>query len=42
LTDREIAVALNRRYGAVRTAHWRLLAKLRACFAHLGGRHVAS
>ena len=42
LTDREIAVALNRRYGAVRTAHWRLLAKLRACFAHLGGRYVAS
>jgi RNA polymerase sigma-70 factor (ECF subfamily) len=42
LTDREIAVALGRRYGAVRTAHWRLLAKLRACFAHLGGCHVAS
>lgn len=42
LTDREIAVALGRRYGAVRMAHWRLLAKLRTCFAHLGGRYVAS
>ncbi len=43
LTDREIAVALGRRYGAVRTAHWRLLAKLRACFDRLrGGRYVAS
>jgi len=42
LTDREIAVALGRRYGAVRTAHWRILSKLRACFAHLGGRYVAS
>jgi len=42
LTDREIAVALGRRYGAVRMAHSRLLAKLRACFAQLGGRYVAS
>ena len=42
LTDREIAVALGRRYGAVRTAHWRLLSKLRACFAQPGGRYVAS
>jgi RNA polymerase sigma-70 factor (ECF subfamily) len=42
LTDREIAVALGRGYGAVRTAHWRLLSKLRACFAHLRGRYVAS
>jgi RNA polymerase sigma-70 factor (ECF subfamily) len=42
LTDREIAVALGRRYGAVRTAHWRLVSKLRVCFAHLRGRYVAS
>jgi RNA polymerase sigma-70 factor (ECF subfamily) len=43
LTDREIAEALGRGYGAVRTAHWRLLAKLRACFERLrGGRYVAS
>ncbi len=42
LTDREIAVALGRRYGAVRTAHWRLLSKLRSCFAQLGGRYGAS
>lgn len=45
LTDREIAVALGRRYGAVRTAHWRLLIKLRSCLgmpAHRsGGQHVA-
>ena len=47
LTDREIAAALGRRYGAIRTAHWRLLAKLRACFGRLPSnrteeRHVAS
>ena len=34
------SVAVN---GAVRTAHWRLLAKLKACFDRLrGGRYVAS
>jgi RNA polymerase sigma-70 factor (ECF subfamily) len=48
LTDREIAVALGRRAGAVRTAHWRLLMKLRTCFGIPvktkgdGGQHVAS
>jgi RNA polymerase sigma-70 factor (ECF subfamily) len=48
LTDREIAVALGRRAGAVRTAHWRLLMKLRTCFGipattkGNGGQHVAS
>jgi len=26
----------------VRTAHWRLVSKLRVCFAHLRGRYVAS
>jgi RNA polymerase sigma-70 factor (ECF subfamily) len=31
LTDTEIAVALGRRPGAVRTAHWRLLIRLRDC-----------
>jgi RNA polymerase sigma-70 factor (ECF subfamily) len=30
-THREIAAALGRSRGAVRTAHWRLLSKLRAC-----------
>ena len=29
--DKEIATILGRSHGAVRTAHWRLLAKLRAC-----------
>ena len=32
LGDREIAGVLGKRHGAVRTAHWRLLAKLRACW----------
>ncbi len=31
LNDKEIAIALGRGHGAVRTAHWRLLAKLREC-----------
>jgi RNA polymerase sigma-70 factor (ECF subfamily) len=35
LTDIEIAAALGRRRGAIRTAHWRLLIKLRACFGIL-------
>lgn len=46
LTDREIAVALDRRYGAIRTAHWRLVTRLRDCFATMadekGVRHVAT
>jgi RNA polymerase sigma-70 factor (ECF subfamily) len=45
LTDVEIAVALGRRPGAVRTAHWRLLIKLRGCLGVRsslnGGRDVA-
>ena len=32
LTDKEIAAALGRRHGAIRTAHWRLVNKLRNCF----------
>ena len=45
LTDQEIAVAQGRGYGAVRTAHWRLINRLRDCLQQLnheqGGRHVA-
>lgn len=40
LTDAQIAVALGRRPGAIRTAHWRLLIKLRGCLgmlSRLGG-----
>ncbi len=42
LTDREIATALGRRDGAIRTEHWRLIAKLRACLGVVAteGRHV--
>ena len=44
LNDKEIAAVLGKRHGAIRTAHWRLLTKLRRCFEHLlaargGGRH---
>lgn len=42
LTDREIAAALGRRHGAIRTAHWRLLAKLRACFGVGKGGHLVA
>jgi RNA polymerase sigma-70 factor (ECF subfamily) len=45
LTDQEIATAQGRGYGAVRTAHWRLINRLRECFQRLnheqGVRHVA-
>jgi RNA polymerase sigma-70 factor, ECF subfamily len=45
LNDKEIANALGRGHGAVRTAHWRLLAKLRACLGiripETEGRRVA-
>jgi RNA polymerase sigma-70 factor (ECF subfamily) len=45
LTDREIATALGRRPGAVRTARWRLVRKLRDCLTSPGpreeGRHEA-
>jgi RNA polymerase sigma-70 factor, ECF subfamily len=37
LNDKQIAVALGRSHGAVRTAHWRLLSKLRECLGPLGG-----
>jgi RNA polymerase sigma-70 factor (ECF subfamily) len=36
LNDKEIALALGRSHGAVRTAHHRLLLKLRACLASAG------
>jgi len=45
LNDKEIATVLGRRHGAIRTAHWRLLAKLRECLGirvpAKEGRHVA-
>ena len=37
LNDKQIAVALGRSHGAVRTAHWRLLSKLRDCIGPLAG-----
>jgi RNA polymerase sigma-70 factor (ECF subfamily) len=37
LNDKQIATALGRSHGAVRTAHWRLLSKLRACLKPLAG-----
>ena len=37
LNDKQIAVALGRSHGAVRTAHWRLLSKLRECLGPLTG-----
>jgi len=36
MNDKQIAQALGRSHGAVRTAHWRLLAKLRECLEALG------
>jgi RNA polymerase sigma-70 factor (ECF subfamily) len=36
LNDKQIAAVLGRTHGAVRTAHWRLLAKLRDCLERLG------
>ena len=37
LNDTQIAAALGRSHGAVRTAHWRLLSKLRACLGPIAG-----
>jgi RNA polymerase sigma-70 factor (ECF subfamily) len=37
LSDKQIAVALGRSHGAVRTAHWRLLSKLRECLGPQAG-----
>lgn len=37
LNDKQIATALGRSHGAVRTAHWRLLSKLRDCLGPLDG-----
>jgi RNA polymerase sigma-70 factor, ECF subfamily len=45
MNDKQIAQALGRTHGAVRTAHWRLLAKLRECLESLGvfgGKHRAN
>jgi DNA-directed RNA polymerase specialized sigma24 family protein len=38
LNDKQIAAALGRSHGAVRTAHSRLLDKLRACLDRLAGQ----
>ena len=44
LSDKQIAVALGRRMGAIRTARWRLITKLRGCLNMIarrtGGDHV--
>lgn len=40
LNDKQIAIALGRGHGAVRTAHWRLLAKLRDCLGPPSGLGV--
>src|SRR4051812_36998420 len=40
LNDKQIAAALGRSHGAVRTAHYRLLSKLRACLGPLAGPAV--
>jgi RNA polymerase sigma-70 factor (ECF subfamily) len=44
LTDKQIATVLGRRQGAIRTARWRLLIKLRGCLTMLtrlmGGAHA--
>jgi RNA polymerase sigma-70 factor, ECF subfamily len=44
LTDKQIATVLGRRQGAIRTARWRLLTKLRGCLNMLsrlaGVRHA--
>jgi RNA polymerase sigma-70 factor (ECF subfamily) len=37
MNDKQIAQALGRSHGAVRTAHWRLLSKLRECLGPLTG-----
>jgi RNA polymerase sigma-70 factor (ECF subfamily) len=37
LNDKEIAVALGMRHGALRTAHWRMLKRLRVCLDRLRG-----
>ncbi len=37
MNDKQIAQALGRTHGAVRTAHHRLMVKLRACLERLGG-----
>lgn len=37
MNDKEIAAVLGKSHGAVRTAHWRLVAKLRDCLAAATG-----
>lgn len=38
LNDKQIAATLGRSHGAVRTAHWRLLSKLRECLGSPPGQ----
>jgi DNA-directed RNA polymerase specialized sigma24 family protein len=40
MNDKQIAAALGRTHGAVRTAHSRLLAKLRDCLGPLNRRET--
>jgi DNA-directed RNA polymerase specialized sigma subunit len=37
MNDKEIAAVLGKSHGAVRTAHWRLVAKLRDCLSTATG-----
>jgi DNA-directed RNA polymerase specialized sigma24 family protein len=37
MNDKQIAQTLGRTHGAIRTAHYRLMAKLRECLERLGG-----
>ena len=44
MNDKQIAQALGRGHGAIRTAHHRLMSKLRDCLETLfalGGKHIA-
>jgi RNA polymerase sigma-70 factor (ECF subfamily) len=44
MNDKQIAQALGRTHGAIRTAHYRLMSKLRECLemlAAVGGKHRA-
>jgi DNA-directed RNA polymerase specialized sigma24 family protein len=40
MNDKQIAQALGRSHGAVRTAHYRLMSKLRECLEMLGALGV--
>jgi DNA-directed RNA polymerase specialized sigma24 family protein len=42
LNDKEISIALGKRHGAVRMAHWRLLQRLRICLGQARDRKEAT